>query len=66
MPEPWTGQIVGTMHVEGITYDEVAAEMGVTKAYISMLLSNKRNPVGAKERLERAVDNIRLRRKSTS
>jgi len=27
--ESWTGKLVGKMHVHEITYDEVAAELGV-------------------------------------
>ena len=28
MPETWTGNLIGRMHNKGITYDELAAEMG--------------------------------------
>ena len=47
MPEKWTGALIGKMHNSKITYDEVAAELGVTKCYISMILNGKRNPPGA-------------------
>ena len=62
MPEKWTGRLVGRMHNERITYDELAAELGVTKAYISMILNGKRKPPHIRRRMETAVDQIVERR----
>lgn len=42
MPEKWTGRLIGRMHNERITYEQLANEMGVNKAYISMILNGKR------------------------
>lgn len=64
MPEKWTGRLIGKMHNEGITQEDVAAEMGVTKSYISMILNGSRKPDGARSRLEGAVDAIIERRNS--
>lgn len=64
MPEAWTGNLIGEMHNNGITYEDVAAEMGVTKSYISMMLNSKRNPKGAQERLSAAVAVILARKES--
>lgn len=64
MPEKWTGRLVGRMHNERITYEEVAKELGVTRNYVSMVLNGNRKPPNAKERLQAAVDNIVKRRKS--
>lgn len=33
MLEKWTGDLIGKMHNSKVTYDEVAAELGCTKAY---------------------------------
>lgn len=63
MPKAWTGRIVGKMHTNGITYEEVADELKVTKSYISMLLNSKREPDDARERLESAVNAIIERRR---
>lgn len=41
MPEAWTGNLIGKMHNKGITYDDLAEEMGVTKSYISMILNHR-------------------------
>lgn len=63
MPEKWTGRLVGRMHNEKITYEELAEELGVTKAYVSMILNGSRKPEGIRERMEGAVDAIVKRRK---
>lgn len=63
MLEKWTGRLVGKMHNYGVTHSEVAAELGVTKAYISMILNGSRKPPDARARLEAAVDAIITRRK---
>lgn len=55
MPEAWTGNLIGMMHNHSITYDDLAAEMGVTKSYISALLNGRRNPPNAQSRMETAV-----------
>lgn len=62
MPEAWTGNLIGKMHNKGITYDDLAEEMGVTKSYISMILNGKRKPPGIRGRMDAAVNNVILRR----
>lgn len=54
MPEKWTGKLIGEMHNAGVTYQELADEMGVTKPYVSMLLNSRRSPKGVQERMESA------------
>lgn len=63
MPEKWTGRLVGKMHNERVTFDELAKEMGVTKPYVSMLLNGKRKPEGVQNRMEEALDAVLQRRK---
>lgn len=65
MPETWTGNLIGKMHNKGITYDDLAAELGVTKSYVSMILNGKRKPPEIRRRMETAVSNI-IQRKSSS
>lgn len=60
--EQWTGDLVGKMHNEKIRLEDVASVLGVTKAYVSMLLNCKRKPKDAREKLEHAVEEI-IRRK---
>ena len=66
MPEKWTGDLVGKMHNNRITYDDLAGELGCTKAYVSMILNGTRKPEGIRERMETAVKNIIARRKETT
>lgn len=58
MPEKWTGSVVGKMHVNCITYDELAEKLGYTKAYISMILNGSRHPANAKEKINAALDEL--------
>ena len=63
MVEKWTGRLIGKMHNNGVSAADLAAELGVTKAYVSMILNGARKPPEAKNRLESAVDAIIARRK---
>ena len=58
MPEKWTGRLIGRMHNERITYEQLANEMGVNKAYISMILNGKRKPPNIQKRTETALEAI--------
>lgn len=58
MPEEWTGNLVGKMHNNRITFDALAEKLGVSKAYISMILNGTRKPAGARERLEEALSEL--------
>ena len=64
MVQKWTGRLLGKMHNEGVSFDDLASELGYTKAYISMILNGKRNPSGAKVKLEQAVDTILKKREA--
>ena len=66
MKDPWTGRLVGKMHNNCITLEDLGKEAGITKAYVSMILNGERHPVGARERLEAALDRIIERRKNES
>ena len=58
MPEKWTGRLIGKMHNKQITYEQLANEMGVNKAYISMILNGKRKPHNIQKRMETALEAI--------
>ena len=55
MPEAWTGELVGKMHVHGIKAKDLAEQAGVTSGYVSMILNGARSPKGAREMLEAAL-----------
>ena len=54
MPEKWTGELVGKMHLYGVRQADLAKVAGVTRAYVSMILAGKRTPAGGREKLEDA------------
>lgn len=64
MPDPWTGDLIGRMHNEGVTAAELASELGCTRAYVSMIFHGSRTPEGAQERFEAAFEKIVSRRGS--
>lgn len=66
MVQKWTGRLVGKMHNERIKAEDIASELGVSTAYVSMILNGKRNPPNAKERFEAAVNAIIEKRKPTT
>ena len=63
MPEKWTGRLVGKMHNECVSYDDLADELGVTRAYVSMILNSRRKPDGIQERMEAAFESVVSKRK---
>lgn len=66
MAEEWTGRIVGMLHTHRITQGELAAEMGLTAQYVSMVLNGKKSPKGISERMETAIQAIADRRTGTN
>lgn len=56
--DKWTGELIGKMHNHKVTLAELAARLGITKGYVSMVLNCQRTPPGAQERFNKAVDEI--------
>lgn len=57
MKPKWTGQLVGKMHVHGITQAMIAEHLGVTPAWVSMALNGKAGKK-TQERITKAVDEL--------
>ena len=64
MAEKWTGDLIGRMHNAGVTRLELATELGVGKAYITMILNGSRTPPNAKERLNGAFRAVLEKRRA--
>lgn len=62
MPEVWTGKLIGKMHNNKVTYEDLANELGVTKSYISMIFNGTRKPDGIRQRLEKAYEDVLAKR----
>ena len=54
----WTGHLVGKMHNNSISILELAAKMDLDPKYVGQILNGKKTPKGARERFEKAVDEI--------
>lgn len=65
MPKKWTGNLVGLMHDEKVSFNELATELGVTNRYVSMVLNGHREPEGAEEKFTAALNRI-IERKNAS
>lgn len=59
MPEEWTGRLIGDMHNAGVSRAEVARELGVSTAYVTMVLNGIRTPKGAEEKLHAAFERVK-------
>lgn len=57
-PEPLTGRLIGRMHNNKVTLEQLAAYLGWTKSYCSMILNGQRKPRGIREKMEAAVSEI--------
>ena len=64
MGEKWTGRLVGKMHNERVTYQDLARELSVTKSYISMILHGARKPKDIEKRMEDAFAAVLENRKN--
>ena len=58
MPKKWTGDLVGLMHNHKISIQMLADELGVTNRYVSMVLNGHREPAGAEQKFQDAVNRI--------
>lgn len=56
--DKWTGRLIGKMHNNGVSGNDLASKLGMSKGYVSMVLNCQRKPPYAKERFEKAVDEI--------
>lgn len=55
MPAQWTGEIVGQMHILGITAIQLAKHLGYNPKYVSAILNGKRQPQNAEQIFRKAV-----------
>lgn len=59
MPEKWTADLIGEMHMAGITAKQLAAEAGWHEKYLSAIMNGHKNPRGAEGKLRAALCRLR-------
>lgn len=65
MPDKWTGEIVGELHVRGITAKQLADELGWHPKYLSSVLNGRKHPGGAEDKVKSAMARLVSRQEST-
>lgn len=58
MPEKWTGEVIGALHVHNKTCLDLAQHMGMNDKYLSTILNGHRNPPGAEQKIKAALDEL--------
>lgn len=56
MPAQWTADLISKMHAHRITQLALAQKLGYTPQYVSTVLNSKRDPAGAAQKFNAAVD----------
>ena len=58
MPAQWTANVIGQMHLNGITGKRLATEIGWNPKYLSQVLNGHETPKGAEEKVSAALERI--------
>lgn len=58
MPAQWTANVIGQMHLNGITGKRLATEIGWNPKYLSQVLNGHETPKGAEEKVRAALERI--------
>ena len=58
MHAKWTAEIIGEMHLNGVTHKRLAEEVDWHPKYLSAVLNGKKTPTGAEEKLRSALGKI--------
>ena len=64
MPAKWTGDLLGEMHVAGITAKQLADEVGWHPKYLSVVLNGHKEPKDAETKLRKALQQLIEKRAS--
>lgn len=58
MPAQWTADLVGKMHINGVTAKQLSEEIGWNPKYLSAVINGHREPKGAEPALNDALNRI--------
>lgn len=65
MRPEWAAKLTGDLFLAGITKTELAAELGLSRTYVSSVLSGIKAPPGAEARFRGAYQELLSKKKST-
>ena len=65
MPAQWTADLIGEMHLAGITAKELAAEAGLNPKYLSTVLNGHCTPRNAEQDLREAFERLKTKREQS-
>lgn len=57
-PAQWTADLLGRMHLSGVTARQLAAEAGWDYRYLSAVINGHRTPKDAEAKLNAALDRL--------
>lgn len=58
MPAQWTAEIIGKMHLNGVTAKQLAAKVGWHPKYLSRVINGHSMPAGAENKVRSALDEL--------
>lgn len=58
MPALWTGEVIGAMHMAGVTAKQLAAEVNWHPKYLSAVLNGRKEPKDAERKLREALERM--------
>ena len=58
MPAQWTAQILGEMHLHGVTAKKLAQKLGLHEKYVSAIMNGHKEPAGAEIKFRTALEEI--------
>ena len=58
MPAQWTADIIGEMHLKGVTHKKLAEAIGWHPKYLSAVLNGKKTPASAESKLRSALNRL--------
>lgn len=62
----WTAEVVGRMHLAGVTGKQLAEECGVTNSYLSTVLHGKKGDEATQRRILEALERLEKKRLTNS
>lgn len=66
MPEQWTADIIGEMHLNHIKAKELSAQLGYNPKYVSTVLNGHRNPKKAEQTFREALHELIQQKQETA